>query len=223
MTQIPYHHRISTRARHLRLSFDRQGAVVVTTPPRCSLKLIEEFVTEHQAWIAHHQRQFTHKKQSIISDHHVSIFGTDYPYEIQPLSSNSLPVGVHLRDNRLIHVITAPSQAAAGLNRFLKHTAQTYITTRVHSLAKLMETTVEKLSFREQSSRWGSCTRSGHLSFNWRLVHYPPPVIDYVIIHELAHRFELNHSDRFWRIVARFDPQYQERRRYLRRHGLSVG
>lgn len=64
--------------------------------------------------------------------------------------------------------------------------------------------------------RWGSCSRDGNLNFSWRLVRWPEPVVDYVIVHELAHRIELNHSDRFWREVERMCPGYREQDRFLR-------
>lgn len=72
-----------------------------------------------------------------------------------------------------------------------------------------------RVSVRDQRTLWGSCSPQGDLSFNWRLVFAPEAVLDYVVIHELAHRREMNHSKRFWAIVAAFSPGYREHRKWL--------
>lgn len=72
-----------------------------------------------------------------------------------------------------------------------------------------------RVSVRDQRTLWGSCSPRGDLSFNWRLVFAPEPVMDYVVIHELAHRREMNHSTRFWAIVAEFSPSFREHRKWL--------
>jgi hypothetical protein len=74
---------------------------------------------------------------------------------------------------------------------------------------------VTRVSIRNQASRWNSCSRRGAISLNWRLVQTPPFVRDYVLLHELMHRRELNHSARFWRHVAAVCPRYVEARRWL--------
>lgn len=72
-----------------------------------------------------------------------------------------------------------------------------------------------RVAIRDQKSRWGSCSSKGNLNFNWRLVFAPLPVLDYVVIHELAHLREMNHSRRFWTLVESFSPDYKDHRRWL--------
>lgn len=79
-----------------------------------------------------------------------------------------------------------------------------------------------RVSIRDQRTLWGSCSAKGDLSFNWRLVFAPQPVMDYVVIHELAHRRELNHSKRFWALVAEHSPDYREHRRWLHENYRSL-
>ena len=81
---------------------------------------------------------------------------------------------------------------------------------------------VSRVSVRNQQSRWGSCSRRGTISLNWRLVQVPRFVREYVLVHELMHRRELNHSARFWRHVAAVCPRYVEARRWLRRDGAGL-
>lgn len=88
--------------------------------------------------------------------------------------------------------------------------------------AARMGVTFQKITVRDQKTRWGSCSSKGNLNFNWRLVLAPVPVLDYVVIHELAHRREMNHSSRFWDIVGEMMPDYQIQRRWLRDHGGSL-
>jgi predicted metal-dependent hydrolase len=75
---------------------------------------------------------------------------------------------------------------------------------------------------KDQRSLWGSCSREGNLNFNWRLTLAPFDVLDYVVLHELAHRHEMNHSRRFWAHVAKFCPDYRTHRRWLRENGEAL-
>ena len=79
-----------------------------------------------------------------------------------------------------------------------------------------------RISIRAAKTRWGSCSADGNLNFHWKLVLMPPEILDYVVVHELAHRREMNHSDRFWAQVERVLPDYRERRRWLKEHGREV-
>jgi predicted metal-dependent hydrolase len=89
---------------------------------------------------------------------------------------------------------------------------------RLLELASRHGLTVSSISIRNQRSRWGSCSRSGRICLNWRLVTMPDDVRDYVLIHELMHLKRMDHSPKFWRLVAEACPKYQDARRWLRRH-----
>ncbi len=101
-------------------------------------------------------------------------------------------------------------------------TAKERIPCRVAYFAQRMGVTYGRITIREQKTRWGSCSSKGNLNFNWKLVLMPDEVLDYVVVHELAHRFEMNHSDRFWAIVAEVLPDYRERRKMLKEWGRKV-
>ena len=79
-----------------------------------------------------------------------------------------------------------------------------------------------RIRVKDQRSLWGSCSPSGTLNFNWRLTLAPPEVLDYVVIHELAHLKEMNHSRRFWAVVSEFCPEHKARRRWLRENGRAL-
>ena len=92
----------------------------------------------------------------------------------------------------------------------------------VKKYADLMEVTYNRITIRHQKTRWGSCTKTGNLSFNCLLMKIPENVRDYVIIHELAHRKELNHSSKFWTIVAEYCPWYKEAKQWLKDNGQEL-
>lgn len=93
---------------------------------------------------------------------------------------------------------------------------------RVAFFAELMGVDYGRITVRDQRTRWGSCSVKGNLNFNWRLILAPGEVLDYVVVHELAHRREMNHSDRFWRFVEVVMPDYQWRRAWLKTNGSEL-
>ena len=101
----------------------------------------------------------------------------------------------------------------------LRKQARQYIPSRVAMYAETLGVHYGRITIRHQRTRWGSCSTKGNLNFNCLLMLTPPEVIDYVIVHELCHRKEMNHSVRFWALVASILPHYEEQKRWLRAHG----
>lgn len=93
---------------------------------------------------------------------------------------------------------------------------------RASHWAPLLGVTFGRVSVRDQRTRWASCSREGNLSFNWRLTLAPPETLDYVVIHELAHRLEMNHSRRFWAHVEKVCPDHKSHRKWLRKNGEQL-
>jgi len=93
---------------------------------------------------------------------------------------------------------------------------------RLLALASVHGLKVSGVSIRNQRSRWGSCSRAGRIALNYRLVQMPPAVSDYVLVHELMHLKEQNHSRRFWRLVEAACPDFRQAERWLRRHGTGL-
>ena len=94
--------------------------------------------------------------------------------------------------------------------------AKQILPARIQYYAKIMGVTYGRITLREQKTRWGSCSSKGNLNFNWKLALMPDEILDYVVVHELAHRMEMNHSDKFWKIVEPVLPDYRERRKGLK-------
>ena len=104
------------------------------------------------------------------------------------------------------------------VERHLRQLAARELPPRVLELAAPHRLPVRRIAVRNQRSRWGSCSRRGTISLNWRLIQTPPSVRDYLLLHELAHLKEMNHSPRFWLEVARLCPDYREAERWLKQH-----
>jgi metal-dependent hydrolase len=111
------------------------------------------------------------------------------------------------------HVIT-DEERRDGVQKALKIFPE-----RTAYFAARMGVNYGRITIREQKTRWGSCSSAGNLNFNWRLVLMPPEILDYVVVHELAHRKEMNHSSKFWAIVEQEMPDYQERKQRLKELG----
>lgn len=106
--------------------------------------------------------------------------------------------------------------------KILKQQAFDVIAPLAEQYAKLYQVHFARISIRDQSSVWGSCSRSGTLSFSWRLLKAPEGILKYVVVHEVCHRREMNHSKRFWDLVALSVPEYKQCRKWLRTEGKKL-
>lgn len=118
-------------------------------------------------------------------------------------------------------VPTLPKLTRAQLQQ-LKNQAAAHIPSLAAAYAHRMKVRYGKITIRCQHTRWGSCSSKGNLNFNCMLMLAPASVIDYVVIHELCHRLEMNHSQRFWALVQQHCPDYAAQRRWLKEHGSSI-
>ncbi len=107
---------------------------------------------------------------------------------------------------------------ARRVRDFLRDLAKRELSRRAQALAASIGQKVTRVSVRDTTTRWGSCARTGNLSFSWRLIFAPEAVLDYVVAHEVAHLVEMNHGPRFWRLVARLHPDPKPQRLWLNRN-----
>lgn len=204
---LDYKIKRSARSFNLRISINAQAQVIVSAPKIMPEFLIRKYVEGQKAWIESNLAKVK-KNQVPIQNDELYIFDKKYQIIINDQANQ---IGVVVSGERILVNNLAPKSASKiqkQIEEFLKKTAHKYLATRTALLAKKMGVTYKNLSLRQQASRWGSCSSKGNLNFNWRLVHYKTEIIDYVIVHELAHLIELNHSKRFWEIVKKYDSQY---------------
>lgn len=108
------------------------------------------------------------------------------------------------------------SDFQASAEKWMRARAKSELAPRIEKYCKEMGVTVAKLTIRDQRSKWGSCSSRGTISMNWRLIMAPSEFVDYLVVHELAHRKEMNHSPRFWAIVEKHCPNYRQAEKWLK-------
>lgn len=125
--------------------------------------------------------------------------------------------------NKLQNNVSAPQiPLDDSTRRHYISIARDIFTQKAAYYAAIMGVTYHRISIREQKTRWGSCSSAGNLNFNWRLIFAPEQVLDYVVIHELAHRKEMNHSKAFYQVVANVMPDYKKWQNWLRDNGQTL-
>jgi len=121
-------------------------------------------------------------------------------------------------------IITSPPGSKVTIEEafenWLRKLAKKSLVERVHYIANNLDFKIGKIAIRGQKTRWGSCSTSGNLSFNYNLLRFRKEVVDYVIIHELCHLKEMNHSEKFWKLVEEFCPDFKPLRRELKNHSI---
>ena len=106
--------------------------------------------------------------------------------------------------------------------RLYRDKARDIFEQKVSYYARMMGVSYGRIAIRDQKTRWGSCSGEGNLNFNWRLIFAPAGVLDYVVVHELAHRKEMNHSPRFWKVVEDTMPEYRKYQKWLKENGRGL-
>jgi predicted metal-dependent hydrolase len=237
---IPMVLRRSARARRfsLQVSEARRGAVL-TMPLYSSFADADEFLSRHLDWLKERVAglsepvPFTHGAIIPLRGYaHVLRFaGTMRRRGVvwiedadDAKAAPAWPEGARVGIRRLprLHVAGEEEHAPRRLLDWLKRQAHLDLNTRVDLHARRLNLTPKRLFVRDQTTRWGSCSTSGALSFSWRLVLAPPFVLDYLAAHEVAHLGHMNHGPRFWSLVERTMPRHEEARNWLRKHGASM-
>lgn len=207
--------RRGTRRYILRVMDD--GTLRVTVPWWGSKREARQFVDSQQAWIAA-QRLTRQARVTARWAVGAAVVVDGVAHRLTADGEGRVVV-----DGAVVSVAPADERALkADVQAWLRARAAASLPGELLELAARHAVVVTRVSIRNQASRWGSCSRRGTISLNWRLVQTPPFVREYVLLHELMHRRELNHSARFWRHVAAVCPRYVEARRWLRREGAQL-
>jgi len=193
------------------------GTLRVTVPWWGSRREARQFAESQEAWVARQRTQRVARGASCWKIG-TAVLVDGVAHTLGDLGGGRLAVGGHVLDG-----CVAPGNDPGPVVRaWLRQRAVAHLPGELTTLAEQHSIPVTQVSIRDQQSRWGSCSRRGTISLNWRLVQTPPFVREYVLLHELMHRRELNHSARFWRLVAAACPRYIEARAWLRREGTRL-
>jgi predicted metal-dependent hydrolase len=225
LTSIPYRIRRSPRAQRARILVHGDGVEVVL-PRRFPLSEVAPFVEEKRAWIERTLRRMQETEAELpaacLAD------GGELPF-----LGRSLTLAVRIEPNRLrehlvlrgdtLRVALPPAaDLRRAVERWYRRRAREEVAPLLDAACARAGTTYSGLQIRGQRTRWASCSSSGAMSFNWRLLLAPPPILEYVVEHEVAHLEVLDHSARFWDLLASRSPDWQAHEEWLRRHGHAL-
>ena len=211
----------SARAKHIRLEVRQQTGLTVVVPRSYKIGRLPVLLESKGRWILSKLASLPVENEPRSGDT-VSYLGRDLKVVRREnhggvhgirLVGSRLEVPPELFENGFLELV---------LERWYREQAAKLIKERVHELSSQLGVSYNRLTIRGQKTRWGSCSYKKTLSFNWKLVMAPQPVIDYVIIHELAHLREMNHSRKFWGLVAEHCPRWRQRKKWLKEHEINL-
>ncbi|MBR0462769.1 MAG: M48 family metallopeptidase [Clostridia bacterium] len=189
-------------------------------PQSYPLRRADQLVRDKADWIAQARRRFTEYEAReaalypMTDGMPVPVEGRQYTLRVTyGTRSSAYQAGDELV---IITPDTAPDKVREALRGYLIGRAQQRIRERLDHFIPLVGRAPGRVTIREQRTKWGSCSGQGNLNFNWKLIMAPPEALDYVVIHELCHLYEFNHSPRFWERVSRYMPEYAVWRDFLR-------
>ena len=219
---ISYNLNRSARAKRMRLEIKRDTGLTVVVPRSYRLDHLSSFLETKQSWILgnlakREKIQSLYTRKELKSGDTIPYLGRDLKLVIQQTHRNTDSVKLE-QDILVVSLRPGNSKLNVALERWYRMQAAEIIKKKAAELSVRLALPYNRLTIRGQKTRWGSCSRKSNLSFNWKLLMAPEPVIDYVIIHELTHLKEMNHTKRFWQLVAEQCPRWQKHRKWLRNH-----
>lgn len=196
------------------------GDVVLTLPARSRLSDAKSFAERHGAWIATRMAKVPDRIE-FRPGRTIPLRGV--PHIIVHRTDRRGTVWIEAgADGPELHVAGDADFVSRRILDYLKREAKRDLDEATHRHAAKLGAGVTRVSIRDQASRWGSCSSTGAINYSWRLILAPPHVLDYLAAHEVAHLREMNHSQRFWRIVGDLFPEQELAKAWLKRHGSEL-
>jgi predicted metal-dependent hydrolase len=205
-----------SRARRLTLRVDPAREIRLTVPARCSERRMREFLDSHLGWL---RRQIADVSASTILAPGMAISLRGVPHMI--VHEPKLR-GLAKIENGKISIGGDTRHLPRRLRELLKKEAKRDYEDAVGRYAQKLDVNVRRIQLRDTRSRWGSCNKDGTLCFSWRLVMAPPIILDYLSAHEVAHLRHMDHSKKFWALVAEICPHTQDARAWLKANGNAL-
>lgn len=209
------------RARRMTLRIDAGGrGLRVTIPPGLARLEVERFLKRHQGWLEQRLAKVPAHPQ-VRPGVKIPLRGVSHLVVHEAGARGTVTAG-ELEGHPALFVHGDRVHLPRRLADFLKREARRDIAALVEKHAAAVGRKVKAVRFKDTSSRWGSCTSDGTLSFSWRIMMAPPPVIDYLVAHEVAHLREMNHGPRFWTLCRQLCPATDRCKDWLKRNGNAL-
>ena len=195
--------------------------VILTMPPRGSVREAKEFAQKHGGWIAARLRRLP--EAAPFADGTVlPLRGVQHRIVHRPGLRGTVWSEAAENGEALLCVAGAAPHIDRRVSDFLRREALRDLEVASRRAAEQLGVAIRRISVRDQSSRWGSCSTTGVLSYSWRLIFAPPFVLDYLAVHEVAHLIEMNHSPRFWKLVSGICSDSSRAKLWLDIHGTDL-
>ncbi|WP_054312578.1 M48 family metallopeptidase [Mesorhizobium sp. 1M-11] len=209
------------RARRLTLRIDAGGqSLRITVPPGLRQGEVERFLTRHQGWLEQRLAKVPDRPQ-VRPGIKIPLRGVPHLVVHEPGKRGTVVVGADETGPTLtIHGdrLHLPRRVADFLKREAKRDIEALVLRHTGAIGRK----AKSVRFKDTSSRWGSCTADGNLSFSWRIMMAPPPVINYLVAHEVAHLKEMNHGPKFWKLCEELCPDTERCRAWLKKNGGAL-
>ena len=217
---VPIRLRVSERARRVALRIDGRGeAVELVLPRRAPLVAGLKFLDQNRKWV---EARLKDLPQRVAFADGVSVPVLGVPHRIRHLKRRVPGQGPVWIEDGEIRVTGGEAHLARRVRDFLLGMAKRELARRARTLASRLDRRVTRIAVRDMTSRWGSCSSAGALSFSWRLIFAPERVLTYLVAHEVAHLVVMNHGPRFWRLVEGLSPGARLSQDWLRRHRTAL-
>ena len=228
--RVPYSIRISPRSRRVRLTLNPRDGLVMVSPPGVDGDVLMELASSWRGWVARQLDEMgipdldiREERPTLPENIPLPALGEDWGvlYRYAPSSA------ARVREKSASAIVLSGDfsdhpACVAALRRWLTRRARQTLPQRLREVADETGLAFSNVSIRGQRSRWGSCSAAGDITLNYQLLFLPPHLARHVLVHELCHTVELNHSSRFWKTVARFEPDLEKLREEMRRSWSHV-
>jgi predicted metal-dependent hydrolase len=223
---ISYTVKRSANAKYVRLEVRSETGLTVVIPKSYEIRQIAHLLEAKKDWIISKLAKYGRIRP------HATVrklrIGDTIPYlgrdlKVLRRQNHENTESVMLEGNRLVVSLRAgKGRLSLVLEQWYRIQAAELMKAKADKLSARLGLIYNRLIIRGQKTRWGSCSHKGNLSFNWKLMMAPEPVIDYVIVHELVHLKEMNHTKRFWELVGKHCPKWREHKKWLKNHGVDL-
>ncbi len=220
MSQIKIDKLVRSKRKTVALAVMADATLIVRAPMRTPLYYIRNFVDKSLPWIKKQKARAnklndTYKPKQFIEGEGFLHLGNTYKLMLSDQKQITL-------NDRLIYPRADLSRAKERMIEWYKAQALRDISERVSRYSRITSWKCKSVKISNAKKRWGSCSPSGTLNFSWRLIMAPPEIVDYIVVHELAHLRHHNHSARYWNTVRVILPDYKERDKWLKENGRSL-
>ncbi len=223
---ISYTVKRSNRARYIRLEIKPGSGLTAVMPRFYNADLLPSFLQSKQSWIIsklakYGGRMSTDSKSKPIITDSIPYLGNNMRIIRQSNNGNIENIRIE-HNNLIINSQLDNSMLNKALENWYRMQAEKIIGEKAYLASNKLNLNFNRITIRGQNTLWASCSRKKNLSFNWKLLMMPEPVIDYVVIHELMHLVEMNHSKRFWNLVADNCPDWKKHRKTMKDYSISL-